>query len=395
MRTTVWKKAIINTLASGGQNLGLSAATGGLPALMYISADDISTGTASFTIDVAVTEILPPIPVSYISSITKIASAAEVKQILMFGIATETIVASQRYSIKLGNIFEHYEGETRKVPFTYSYTAPAVLSGVAATDLTNVYTVLAAKINAHSENHVTAYLMYAVAYTLGTSTGDAATNFTIGTLVTQQTSGATAYVAGCSITSGTFFGDNAAGIVYLYNITGTWSSASKTITAASTTEIATTNAALTCQGLVIVDTAGYYPYNPGTRRGPSWLGCDGFVSAAPVVPNTATATKYGLEGVIARGIGSRMAQDIPYFNADKTDYSQGDPSFILNASPDITKTYTRVDITMKTGQVENPLEGNTMNAQFIYTVWIQEDSGLTNHDAFLAGLATITGITPS
>ena len=95
MRTTVWKKAIINTLASGGQNLGLSAATGGLPALMYISADDISTGTASFTIDVAVTEILPPIPVSYISSITKIASAAEVKQILMFGIATETIVASQ------------------------------------------------------------------------------------------------------------------------------------------------------------------------------------------------------------------------------------------------------------------------------------------------------------
>lgn len=397
MKTQVWKKAIINTLAATGSNVGLSTATGGLPAMVYICSNDVSTGTASYTIDATVSEILPPFPADKVQFITKQYSAAEVRQLLLFGLDTETIIASQRYTIKIGNMFERYEGETKKVPVNYSYTAPAVLSGVAATDLTNVYTVLAAKINASTTNTVTAYLMYKVAFTGGTDSGSTTTKMTPGETLTQETSGITMKVAGHTISSGTFVGDNAAGTIYLYDFSaiGSWSTASKTLTGGTSTLVVTTNAALTCQGLVILDDAGYYPYNPSVRRGPSWVGQDGWNSAHVKQIDTTAATMYGRAGVISVGIGSRLFQDLPYFNADKTDYSQGNPGFILNANPDVTKTYTRVDIHLAPGQVEQVLEGNQVISQFVYTIWIEEDGGLTNNAAFLAALAATTGKTPA
>jgi hypothetical protein len=292
-------------------------------------------------------------------------------------------------------MFERYEGETRKVPFTYSYTSPAVLSGTALTDLTNVYTVLVSKINANSANKITAYLMYKVAYTVGTSTGNVRTLPAIGTTATSAAASQTLQIAGCTVTSGTFYGDNAAGVMYVYNPTGTLTSASQIWTCTETDCLFTTAAIPTVQGIVIVDDACYYPYNPSMRRGPALVGQSGFVSAHTEEYSTASTGVFGRDGVVSQGIGTRMLQDIPYFNADKTDYSQGYPSFILNANPVSGTTYTRVDITVATGQVEKVLEGNTVPSQFVYTIWIEEDSGLTNHAAFLAALATCTGVTPA
>jgi hypothetical protein len=94
MRTQVWKKAIINTLAADGGNVGYTAATGGFPAMMYICSNDISNNAGSpFTVVGTPSEILPPIPAKSVLSISKIASAAEVTQILMLGVDTEVIVA--------------------------------------------------------------------------------------------------------------------------------------------------------------------------------------------------------------------------------------------------------------------------------------------------------------
>lgn len=395
MTTQVWKKAIINTLAASGQNIGIAPATGGFPAQCYISSTDCSSGSAAYTIDATVNEILPPIPYGSVKSIAKQLSAAEQTQILIFGLDTEVIVASQRYSIKIGNMFERYEGETKKVPSTYSYTAPAVLSGTAQTDRDNVYTVLAAKINATSANQVTAYVLYKVAYTAGESTGNLRTYPVIGTTATSAAASQTVKIAGLTITSGTFHGDNAAGTMYVYAPTGTLTAASQVWTCTETDCLFTTAAIPVIQGLVIVDDAGYYPYNPSMRRGPAWIGQDGWSYAHVTEVTTGASAVYGRAGVISQGIGSRLFQDIPYFNADKTDYSQGSPAFILNENPVTTKTYTRLDITVAPGQVEKVLEGNLAPSQFIYTLWIEEDSGLTNHATFLTALAAATGVTPA
>ena len=341
MKTTMWQKGIINTLAATGGNIAIQPASGALPKLTYICSNDASNHAgAPYTPVGLPTAILPPIPYGTVASILKTVSVAEVSQIAVFGRATETITASTAYKLLIGTTLEKYEGRTKGID-VYSYTSPAVLSGTAQTDLDNVMTVLCNKVN-NRTNHITAYLMYKVAYTGATSTGDVALNFTPGDTLTQQTSGATAQVAGCVITSGTFAADNAAGTIYLYNIVGTWTSASKTLTATSTTEICTTAAALTIQGLVIVDDAGYYPSVPTNRRGPSsFYVANGFTAAkfeVGVSTATTAATVAGRSPVLGIGRGARLLQDVPQFNVDKTDFSTGNPSFVLNDTPDASRT---------------------------------------------------------
>jgi hypothetical protein len=393
----MWKKAIINTLAASGGNIAIQPAAGALPKLSYICSNDASNHAGTPWAPVGLpTAILPPITGGTVVAVQKTLSAAEVTQIAIFGRATETITASTAYKLKIGTTLEKYEGKIKGID-VYAYTSPAVLSGTSQTDLDNVMTVLVGKVNNRTSNHITAYLMYKVAFTLGTSTGDVALNFSPGDTVTQQTSAATAKVAAVVITAGTLAADNAAGTIYLYNITGTWSAAAKTLTATSTTEICTTNAALVIQGIVVVDDAGYYPAVPSNRKGPStYFVAGGFTSAVfEVGVSTATtaATVAGRSPVLGVGIGSRLLQDVPQFNADKTDFSTGNPAFVLNDTPDAAKTYTRLDILFTAPVVKEVLDSSVAIVENIWTLWIQEDAGLTNHATFLTALASATGVT--
>lgn len=402
MKNVVWKKGIINTLlGDSGANVALAAATGTLPALAYICSDAASTGGNPWTLVGNPAVIFPPIPYGSVTKIEKIVSAAEVRQIAVLGIDTEVIVLSTRYKIEIGNAAERYEGAATPLQ-PYAYTSPAVLSGNAQTDRNNVYTVLNSKINARN-NHVTSYLMYVVAFTTGGSVGGAHKNFVIGEVVTQETSFATAQVAACVITSGTMADGNAAGNIYLYNITGTWSAAAKYIEGADgagkTNCKVTTNAALAIQGLVIVDDAGYYPSNPSMRRGPSSVITSyGFTLAhfdVGVSTATTEATKIGLTGVISRGIGAHLLTDVPTFNADKTDYASGDASFVVNAAPVSGTNYTQLNIHISSNAVWSSLVPAEFGDQYILVLYIQEDSGLTNHALFLTALAYATGVTPA
>ena len=185
--------AIIPTLEAAGANV-VDDTTGEFWSVMAASAD----ASALMTFDYG-----------KIVSYDYIASQAEVRQVILFGASTtkETIVASTRYAIEIGNPEQDYESH-RQHPIIHAYTSDATLSGSAATDRAAVYDALIAKVNAYANNNATATALSYVAFTGGTSAGDAATNFTIGETVTQSTSGITAKVALCTITSGTMAGDD-------------------------------------------------------------------------------------------------------------------------------------------------------------------------------------------
>lgn len=276
---------------------------------------------------------------------------AEVSQLVIVGAATtkETIVASTRYRVEIGNPEHTYE-TTPNTPMIFAYTSAATLSGTAATDRAVVYRALRDKINAASGVYVTAYTLTYAAFTGGTSVGDAATTFIVGELVTQETSTLTARVAKCTITSGTFAADNAAGHIWLYNLsteTG-WLETAKTLTAAGTVAGVSTNCVVTvtnattvhATGLAIVDNTGYFTSALG-RGGKSYVGLtQGFATDSPVV---ARAAEY------AMGIGSVMVALKPVFDQSKQELIAGSLEYDFQAgvSADTAKTYTKCVITSK------------------------------------------------
>ena len=400
MENTVWKKALINTLAATGSNVGLEAASGGKPALVYICSNDVSDGTAAYTIDATINNILPPIPTANVTKIVKTSAVAEVTQIGIIGVDTEVILVDTRYKVMIGNPIDKYEGRTIKEPFVYAYTSPAASGGVAV-DRLNVYSALNNKINNHLTNKVTSYLMYEVAFTGGTSAGDAALNFTIGETVTQETSGITAKVAGCWITGGTMAGDDAAGFVYLYDFSAiaSWDTGTKTLTGGTSALVVTGTAITTANaimGLVITDDAGYYPANPGSRKGPSWIGVGETFTVAHVDVGVLTATTnaiaLGRDGVVSEGIGTRMLTDVPAFTVDKQDYVSGDPAFYTNEVPVAGTLYTRYDIHLNAPAVFDSYKGKAETAGVVYTLWASETNG-TNLTALETAFTEAIGVT--
>ena len=178
----------------------------------------------------------------------------------------------KNWSLQIWNPDSQYETQ-RQTPNKFAFTSANTLSASAFTDRTNVYTALVGKVNANTNDNVTAYSLAKVPYTLGSSSDDSATNFVIGEIVHQATSAITAQVAACSIDSGSMAADNAAGTLWLYNFsaeasydtgTKTWTAAGTA--AATTLTPATTNCVVTgtaaaayfYQGMVIVDSAGYF-----------------------------------------------------------------------------------------------------------------------------------------
>lgn len=278
---------------------------------------------------------------------------AEVRELTIIGASTtkETIAASTRYRVEIGNPDHTYESSPN-TPKVFAYTSSATLSGAPATDRAVVYRALRDRINSASGAYVTAYTLTYAAFTAGTSAGDAATNFIIGETVTQETSTLTAKVAKCTITSGTFAADSAAGHIWLYNLSAEtgWLETAKTLTAAGTVAGVSTNCVVTvtnattvhATGLTVVDNAGYYTSAFG-RGGKSYVGItQGFSVDAPEV---ARAAEYSM------GIGSVMAALRPEFDITKQDLAAGslEYDFQAGSSADTTKTYTKCAIFIRRG----------------------------------------------
>lgn len=304
---------------------------------------------------------------------------AETRQIVCIGASTskETIVASTRYRVEIGNSESSYESH-RQEPAKFAYTASATLSGTAATDRAVVYRALRDKINAYGGANVTAYTLTSAAYTLGTSVGDAATTCIIGEIVTQETSTETAQVAYMTITSGTMAADNAAGVIYLFNLSAeaTWLETAKTLTCAGTVAGVSTNIVVTATnattvhatGLAIRDTAGYFTSNI-QRGGKNYVGVtQGFSTDTPVVT---------LAAVYAMGIGNDMIAQAPRFDVSKQDLIGGSLEYDFQNSsvPTAGYTYTKCVITTADGD-EDSLGGTLESSereQVLYVYYSDAD----------------------
>ena len=317
---------------------------------------------------------------------------AEVRQLVIIGAETtkETIVASTRYRVEIGNPEHTYE-TSPNTPKIFAYTSAATLSGTAATDRAVVYRALRDRINAASGVHCTAYTLTYAAFTIGTSSDDSATNFIVGELVTQETSTLTARVAKCTITSGTFAANSAAGHIWLYNLsteTG-WLTSAVTLTAAGTVAGVSTNCVVTqtnattvqATGLAIVDAAGYFTSALG-RGGKNFVGLtQGFATDAPVV---ARAAEY------AMGIGSVMAALKPVFDDSKQDLIAGSLEYDFQAGTlaDTTKTYTKCVITVRDGSPDT--NGTVQQAEYEQILYVDyADADLGNFKTALTAAVAL------
>ena len=386
METVLIKKGIINSV-SGSGNVKTDAASGAFRGQTIICADNSVTPPVEF---------MRPIPKGACVSGTKQGSQAEVRQITFLGRTTETIVASTRYRIEIWNGIER-EG-ARQEPFKYAYTSATVLSGTAATDRVNVYTALVNKINAYAANFTTAYVVYSVAYTLGKTAVPV-----VGETVTQETSSVTAMIAAVIQTSGTITGADAAGTIYLCNFSAvaSWSAAAKTLTGGTSTAVMTTNAVLTTgEGILIQDDAGYYGPRPNGKRKKSeiqltqgWTSATVEVTANTIAVGVTTGVGVGLVGLYSVGIGTRMLQSVPVFSPDGYQIVTGEAWMQTNAAPVSGTTYRTFIMEIQEYPSDTNIDGAGRRAPYSMILWVEEDSGHTNVDAFETALETSLGIT--
>ena len=355
------KVAILNALEAAGANV----------------IDDTTAKHWSIVKDSTGKEvILGPVDYGKVATMEIFASQAEVRQHVVIGASTtkETITASTRYAIVV-NEAQDYETEPQGNK-TFAYTTAAALSGTAATDRATVYSALAGKVNAYDGVNVTAYTLTYVAFTAGISTGDAAANFIIGETVTQETSSETAKVAKCDITSGTMAGDDAAGNLWLYDLSDpdSWLSTAVDLTAAGTVAGVSTNIVVTQTdattvqntGIVIVDDAGYFTSKIGRGGSSLVFNRSGFSTATPSI---SVAAQY------PRGIGSVMVAQKAIFDRGHRDVVQGDTDFLFedNMDANVSKTYSKYVFTI-TGGDEHADSGTKMTGEHKLVIYLDESS---------------------
>jgi hypothetical protein len=356
------KVAIINTLAAAGANV----------------VDDTTAQSWNIIEDATDNEVIVG-PVDYGKTTLQVfASQAEARHLTLLGASTskETIVASTRYSIEIYDPMD-YESEPigGKV---FAYTSAATLSGTAATDRATVYDALVTKINAYDGVNVTGYALTYAAYTLGTDNTGTETNFTIGEQVTQETSGETANVAKCTITSGTMATDDAAGNIWLYNLSSvsSWLSTAKTLTGGTSAIIVTVTNATTVHstGIAILDDAGYF-ISKKNRKGAT----NSYVKAGFSTDTFENA----ITAAYARGIGSVMNTLKPVYDHTKQDMIEGDPEFEFEQGTlvDTSKTYSKYVFTITDGdEVALSSEKEATTHELILYVDESNSTNLTNFD---------------
>jgi len=365
--------AFLNTVAASGDNLLADATAKQYTICVDHAADPVA-------------QILPPIPYGSIVSVEYIDSNAEVRQVVVLGsgdATLETIVASTRYKIKIVENFGDVGSERPKTS-TYSYTSPAALSGSASTDRYNVYAALISKINAYAGNNVYASRTILVPFTLGDDGSGTELNFLVGETVTQATSSVTASVGRSIINSGTMAGGDAAGFLYLYDIssyttldTGT----DRTWTGGTTTCVATGTAAgiKVNAGITIIDDANYFTSDKH-RGGVTQIFQDGFDE------DVITVTR---DGEYADGIGSVLNSLYPVYTRDKRDVVSGEDKWhSVYDTPNAAKVYTKCVITFKGGVPETQagVQGDIYQEYILYA---DESNGtnLTNLKSALSGMS--------
>lgn len=351
--------AFLNTLVATGQNV-LDDST----AKQYVICEEDSHDPIS--------QILPPIPYGKIINVEYITSNAEVTKISLINTSAtlfETIVALNRYKIQIvenmGDV-----GTIKPKSAIYAYTAPAVLSGNAITDRLAVYTALINKINAHAAATYSASRTILVPYTGGSSVGDVATDFTIGEVVTQTTSTVTGKVAKSTISSGTMAGDDAAGYLWIYDISDydTLDVGTNRVWTGTTSGIVVTGTAAgikTVAGITVLDDAGYFT-SSNQRGGVTNVSVDGFASDVESITR---------QGEYADGIGSVLSALYPVYTRDKRDVVVGeDKLHSVFDVPSASKNYTKCVITFN-GGVPEALAGMAGDIAQEYVLYADESNG--------------------
>ncbi len=363
--------AIINTLAASGDNI-FDDTTAEQWCLCTLNTDD------------PVTNLHEPIPYGKTLKVETFNAVVEARQIVMVGGDTvEVIASSTRYKLEIHNPEDKYESHEQP-PAVHAFTSAITLSGNAYTDRLNVYQALVAKVNSYAGNNVAAYSVTVAQFTLGTSVGDAATNFIIGENVTQETSSETARILKCTITSGTFAGDDAAGEVLLFGLStegAAWLVTAKTLTADGTVAGVSTNCVITVtnvttyhgQGIALEDDAGYFTSNLG-RPGRNWVNVtQGFTIATAVVQKVAA---------YAMGVGSVMAALKPSYDFSKqmvSNHGDLEYEFTNGDLVDSAKFYTKIVITVKGGDQDAIDARNVeIQSQFVYYLDESNSTNLTN-----------------
>jgi hypothetical protein len=369
----VIKKGVINTLAASGGNL----------------KTDTVTGSSWIVADNSADPLVPIIPLEIkgksVKDVVYITGAEEVRRFWEIGLAAEeTIVASTKYSIEIDYAQYKNESTRRGSAWKYGYTSAAALTGTASTDRYNVFTALNDKINNHTGNYVTSYLVHKVAFTGGTSVGDVTETLVLGETATQATSGATGKVAKIQITSGTMAGDNAAGFLWLYDMTGTWSASSLATTFSVSTSVTVTTAALMTegQGLAIEDDANYWISTPG-RGGASSVSLNAsFTTASASITRDVT---------YAQGQGDHMLAQAPVYNYKKDDIISGDIEHTYNETPVSTKSYTMAIIKIE-DRAEYVAGSNEHPTQYKEVHLYMDESNSTNLTNLKSALTALVGL---
>jgi hypothetical protein len=355
--------------------------------------------------------------------ITALAERTEVQQIAVIGKTAEVIDAAERYGVEIGTVTRKYESKLQQ-PARYAIKAPTVLSGTAATDRANIFTILQDKINADPFNKVTAAVMHKIAYTLGTTTKGVTGSTTVSPLVNvttvdkvrvgapgvQETSAITMNVAAITVTSGTITGGDAAGFIWVYGVSDltSWNTGVKTLTFTDAVLdeniIVTTNAAPTeAQGLVITDDAGYFSEIPN-RLGASlvklygdWDIINGSVTGAEV--SIDCLSKY------ARGKGTDLTAKVPvYGTCGHDEFISGDAwmekyksSVLFSATNYATVLIEKMGKTSMSGMLDE--RGDVPS---LYQIFVENDTpngaAHPSFDAdtilFIDELGTAIGCTP-
>ena len=298
---------------------------------------------------------LNPIPTALIKEVIQNLRVVEVQQLITF--TTPTIVASTRYSVHGGELQSTDKNKVGNKSDVYAATSQAVLSGTALTDKINVIYPIGWKIMQKAKAgdlHVTA------GPTATFTNATTAYAGVIGDEIEGITSGAKAVVA--VINSAT------EKIVIMTTSNDFTDTEAIKINGVVTTTTAATN--VYTGNLGILDDAGYYPAK-GNRKGPSsWQVGDNFASTALAVTRA---------GVVGRGIGTRLLDDVPVMETYSPNLNSGQFFFATNEAPTAGKTYTSFDIVY---DVEHK-QASHVNAVGKYEncqrLWLRDDA--TNYAA--------------
>jgi len=313
--------------------------------------DDTVAKHWSWVNDAAKARLLGPFPYGKVKRVDIYDPVAEVLQIVSIDAdvvpTKQVIVANTKYGIVSGHPDATYESFTAG-PTKVGYTSASVLSGNADTDRATVYRALISRFNSYAGANAVAHEVAVIDYTLGGATGFDTP--VIGDVVTQTTSGVTAKILKWTLASGTFAGGDAAGKMWLYDIS---SPAGLLLTPAKTwtyqtnnTVTQTNNTGILATGIAFVDKAGYYT-SDNARGGLNYFNVTGgFSTVAPVIDRGAA---YSL------GIGTEMLARMPVFEPSGQDAIRGtlEYAFENNAIPDPAKTYVKFVVTYLQGDEES------------------------------------------